>query len=185
MGNLIQTKIKTNISPKVAVGTLLVVVGVAFGAVAFNGLVPTFFTPSNDATSIAATVEPTGWTSVLDYQQCNETSVKNLILAIQAGADVKILNINNSFQQQCTAVEVKPGSSTGTSDIYCYLSGKKNVLLAGPSVVEDLSVIIVNTSKPCKTRWVYSDDRITSAGTHEFITGNDYGVQPTSWFVKK
>ncbi len=90
MGNLIQTKIKTNISPKVAVGTLLVVIGAVFGAIAFNGLVPTFFTPSNDATSIAATVAPTGWTYVFGPDKKTDLDYKNLLNAVRNGADVKV-----------------------------------------------------------------------------------------------
>ncbi len=73
---------KVRVSPVVSVGVLLVVVGVAIGALWFNSLVPSVLTPAPNATVSAAAA--TGWTAAANF-----TSLFN---AIAAGADVKAVN---------------------------------------------------------------------------------------------
>ena len=85
MRNLIKPKIKTSVSPKIAVSVLLVVVGVAFGAFALNGLVPTFMEPSTDTTAKAATA--TGWTYVYGPGQGTYTDLSN---KVRSGADIMV-----------------------------------------------------------------------------------------------
>ena len=125
------------------------------------------------------------WTYVLGPDKCNQSSVNSLINSITSGADVKILLVNNKFQQECTAVEVMSGSEAGTFDIVCFLSNQKIVLIGSPeSVMENISEMMVNTSNPCEMRWNYSDDRVYANGSHSFSNG-DVNIVPIKWVIRK
>ena len=171
------TRKRVRVSQKTTLIVVLVIVSVALGGYLLNMAI---------GAQIFSSTSSSNWVYVLGKDRCTSAAVNNLINSINSGADVKILLVKNKFQQECTAVGITPGSVANTFDINCYLSGRKNILLAGPSVVEDLSVMTVNSSKPCEMHWLYSEDRITNAGVHEFSAGgNDYGDLPIKWFVKK
>ncbi|MEK7652905.1 MAG: hypothetical protein AAB358_00255 [Patescibacteria group bacterium] len=93
-GTKIGERLKVEVSPKVAVGVILVVIGAALGAVAFNGLVPAIFAPSGSSSATAApTGSTTGWTYAYGPNKNTPTDLANLYRTVINGSDVKIINI--------------------------------------------------------------------------------------------
>ncbi len=94
----VAVKSRVNVSPKLAVGVILVCIGAGLGAVAFNALVPTMLTPgSNTVTMAAVTMNPaTGWTYVYGDTKKATSDFANLQAAIDNGADVKVVYKTNT-----------------------------------------------------------------------------------------
>ncbi len=167
-----KTSSKVRVSPKIAVAVVLVFASVALGGYLLN--------------MAGAGGSDSDWTYVLGPDRCSSTLMNSLISSITSGADVKVLLVNQNFQQECTAVEVVGGSSSTSVGfrIVCYLSGQKTIQIGGPLMVENLSTISVSSEKPCEMKWSNFSDRMTTMGDHSFPTGIDR-IVPIKWFVKK
>ncbi len=83
-----QTKSKVKVSPKLAVGVILVCIGAGLGAVAFNALVPTILTPTNNTSTTAQT--SSNWVLVFNETLRSQQDYDNLVNAISNGAEVRV-----------------------------------------------------------------------------------------------
>lgn len=170
----VKTKTRISVSPKVAVSVVLLVASVAVSGYLLN--MAGALTQSGAATS--------NWEYVLGPDKCSQSSMNNLISSIASGADVKVYLVNNRYQQECSAMEIMRGSSEGKLLVLCYLSGQKIPVLAGPSVVENINSIRVDSSKPCEVSWYDALDRVRGDGVHDISFGDEL-IMPVKWFVRR
>jgi len=90
----IGVKSRVGVSPKLAVGVMLVVIGAVFGAVAFNALVPTFLTTGTSNTVMADIAN--SWTYVYGSDKQANSDFDNLTRYIESGARVKVVGFPNT-----------------------------------------------------------------------------------------
>ena len=136
---------KTKVPAAIAVGTLLVVIGAAFGAVVFNGLVPNVFVPSN-STTVSAALPP------------QDSSLEKWYLAF----DSKITStsafsnfnelINSSVNLWKSNVKVSASFVSGDVSINAPTGAETNIVLK----CEGLELYTINNAKTlvCTTNYM-------------------------------
>lgn len=193
-------KSKVEVSPKIAVGVILVCIGVALGAIAFNALVPTMLTPSADTITMAAvTMNPaSGWTLVFGVGKNTAADYDNLLTAIKNGAEVRVDRLataisnyelpcqrvalyNSGAQIDCLKEEVayisyytlsgKNYVTRGVNQMNFTLT-KSTLAVTGKSRSIDTTTEVINGVLASTSQSKYSETNVTSSG---------YNI---TWFIK-
>jgi len=183
---------KTKVSPKIAMGVLLVVIGVAFGAVGFNALVPTILTPISDTTAIAAVkMNPaTGWTYVYGDTKKTATDLANLAQAIADGYDVKIvfdisgdINYINIVQVNCNGLSSVKRPNNPSGDIVSCNGYQSRKMGDGGNYMEYWYLVNAGSSIS-EVKYFYNMSNFpTLPLTDTKITGTV--DKPIKWFIKR